>query len=180
MSAIYYLIQKFTQAIRSIYFKDVKIVGLENIPKSGPLIICGNHANQFIDPLMIASIVKRHVSYTMAASSFSKPVIGPLAKALKSIPVKRPEDHKIKGTGLVKMTSSTIIKGEGTKFIEETATLGVGWSILIKAKVIPVKSVIDDTTIEFAPNSEFDELINQENKFFVSLNLLYLLLLLTI
>ena len=69
------------------------------------MIICGNHANQFIDPMMIMSNLNRKVSFTMAASSYSKPVIGQVAKALKVIPVHRPEDHKKKSTGKITFES---------------------------------------------------------------------------
>lgn len=171
MSAIYYVIKKFAETIQNIYFKDVKVIGSENIPESGPLIICGNHANQFIDPIMIISSVQRQVSYTMAASSFSKPVIGQLAAALKSIPVKRPEDHKVKGTGLVKLISKTQIKGNGTKFVDESEKVGAGWSIMIGNKVIPIKTVVDNENLEIVENPEYDSLLTKgEEKFFVSVH----------
>ena len=80
----------------SFYFRKINIIGENNVPKDGPLIICGNHANQFVDAMMIISNVNRSVSFTMAASSYSKPVIGQIAKLLKVIPVHRPEDHKKK------------------------------------------------------------------------------------
>jgi len=66
------------------------------------LIICGNHANQFIDPMMIMANTTREITFTMAASSYSKPVIGQLAKAIRVIPVHRPEDHKKPGTGKIR------------------------------------------------------------------------------
>ena len=52
--------------------------------------------------MMIMSYCKRPISFTMAAVSFDKRVIGDAARALNAIPVKRPEDYKIKGKGKVK------------------------------------------------------------------------------
>ena len=46
----------------------------------------------------------------MAASSFSKPVVGQIASLLKCIPVHRPEDGKKKGTGKIKIESNTLLK----------------------------------------------------------------------
>ena len=60
--------------------------------------------------MMIMSNTDRHLSFTIAASSLSKPVIGQVAKALKSIPVARPEDHKVKGKGKLTFLSSTDIE----------------------------------------------------------------------
>ena len=56
---------------------------------------------------MIMANTKREISFTMAASSYSKPVVGQLAKALKVIPVHRPEDHKKLGTGKIRFESET-------------------------------------------------------------------------
>jgi 1-acyl-sn-glycerol-3-phosphate acyltransferase len=60
--------------------------------------------------MMIMSNVNRNVSFTMAASSYSKPVIGQLAKLLKVIPVHRPEDHKKKSAGKLVFESSKELK----------------------------------------------------------------------
>lgn len=169
MSSAYFILKKFCVAVKSLYFKDVHIIGLENIPLDGPLIICGNHANQFIDPIMIGSTANRHISFTIAASSFSKPVVGSMARAVKALPVKRAEDSKIKASGKIKFGSESQIKGINTKFIEETKSLGQGWSLLIKSKIVPVKKVIDAETLEIAANPEFSELVNGgEFNFFVS------------
>ena len=58
---------------------------------------------------MIISHCDREISFTMAASSFSKPVIGQFAKSLNVIPVARPEDSKKKGSGKVIFLSSTSV-----------------------------------------------------------------------
>lgn len=63
---------------------------------------------------MIMANVNRQVSFTMAASSYSKPVIGQVAKALKVIPVHRPEDHKKKSKGKIIFDSENELK---VKFI---------------------------------------------------------------
>lgn len=74
----------------------------------------------------------RQLSFTIAASSFGKPVIGPVAKALKSIPVSRPEDHKIKGKGKLVFISTKDIKGEdGVDFVKDTEKFKEGFSITV-------------------------------------------------
>jgi 1-acyl-sn-glycerol-3-phosphate acyltransferase len=37
----------------NVFFKEIKVIGTENIPKNETVIFCGNHANQFIDPCVI-------------------------------------------------------------------------------------------------------------------------------
>lgn len=56
---------------------------------------------------MIMANTQREVSFTMAASSYSKPVVGQIAKVMKVIPVHRPEDHKKQGTGKIRFESDT-------------------------------------------------------------------------
>jgi 1-acyl-sn-glycerol-3-phosphate acyltransferase len=60
--------------------------------------------------MMIMANCDREISFTMAASSFTKPVVGQIANLLKCIPVHRPEDGKKKGTGKIKIESNTILK----------------------------------------------------------------------
>jgi glycerol-3-phosphate O-acyltransferase/dihydroxyacetone phosphate acyltransferase len=167
MNLIYFIIRKFGQAIAAIYFKKVHVVGLNNIPKDGPVILCGNHANQFIDPILIASFTGRQLSFTIAASSFTKPVVGDLAKALKAIPVKRPEDSKVKGVGKIVISGSKLT-GKGTQFIEQGEKLGKGWSLLISNKTVVVKTVIDNENLEITQSDETNLLNDKELDYYVS------------
>jgi glycerol-3-phosphate O-acyltransferase/dihydroxyacetone phosphate acyltransferase len=32
-----------------LFFRDVTVIGEENVPKTGPVIVYGNHNNQFVD-----------------------------------------------------------------------------------------------------------------------------------
>lgn len=168
----YFYLKGFAKTVKSLYFKQVHVVGLENVPLNEPVILCGNHANQFIDPIMIASLVDREISFTIAASSFSKPVVGQMAKAVNAIPVKRPEDSKVKGSGNISFLNSTTIKGENTLFISETAKLATGWCIFFKNKMINIKKIVDDTTIEILENQDVKEFIGKSysnDKYFVRL-----------
>jgi glycerol-3-phosphate O-acyltransferase/dihydroxyacetone phosphate acyltransferase len=119
--------------------------------------------------MMIISNCDRDMSFTMAASSFSKPLVGHIAKALKAIPVVRPEDSKKKGTGKLRITSATEIKGKNTKFLEETANAfktGIA-SIAVGAKNFVIDKVIDDETILIKENREdYESMENKEYDFF--------------
>lgn len=177
MGLIYWCLKKFAQAIMSLYFRKIHVVGQSNIPENGPLIICGNHANQFIDALIIGSFVKNQLSFTIAASSFKKTVIGWMAKAVNAIPVKRPEDHKVKGAGKVKVISLTCVKGFKSEFMKAVD----GSSILVNNIIIQIVKVIDNENLEIKSVDGLVELINDtEYDYFVSntfiLNLIQLFL----
>lgn len=169
MSFLNYVVQKSSQIVKSIYFKNVLVLGRENIPLDGPIIICGNHANQFIDPILIAAIIDRDLSFTIAASSFSKPIVGQLAKLLKAIPVKRPEDGKVKGKGTI-IIKDNKIEGTNTEFLIQENNIGKGWSLLIGKTTVVISKIIDDLNLEIVKNKDLNELEqNKEYEYFVSL-----------
>jgi glycerol-3-phosphate O-acyltransferase/dihydroxyacetone phosphate acyltransferase len=81
------------------FFREIQVIGSENIPQNAALIIYGNHNNQFIDPLLIVSKVKREVKFITAAKvyftyhhhkSMRRAIIGHFGRALGGIPVERP------------------------------------------------------------------------------------------
>lgn len=159
MGFIYWVFKQFSSAILSLYFRKIHVVGRDNVPESGPIIFCGNHANQFVDPLLIGVNVDQELSFTIAASSFTKPIIGNAAKAVKAIPVKRPEDHKVKGQGKLRLEGNYII-GINTKFIEEGNKLGKGWSLMIKSTSVTVKTVVNEEKLEVIIPESLKELID--------------------
>ena len=101
---LYFAVKIFFHSILSIFFREVEVIGSKNIPAHGPVIFTINHANQFVDAVMVLSTCKRNVSYLMAEASYNRPVIGHIAYALGVVPVKRAQDDAKKGTGQIHMT----------------------------------------------------------------------------
>lgn len=169
MNPAYWVVKKLAQAVSALYFRRVHVIGRDNIPKEGPIIICCNHSNQFIDAVLLASYIDRRLSFTIAASSFSKPVIGSVARSIEAIPVKRPEDNKVKGIGKVMVKNDKII-GVNTQFVTQGDKIGKGWSIMIGSVSFSVKQIIDETNLSIAPNSEFNSENDKEYDYNVSFN----------
>jgi len=118
-SWVYKSLKLFLRQITGNYFRNIHVDHVENMPLSGPTILCCNHSNQFMDAMILISQCPRPLSFCFAASSFNKPIVGYLAKKINVIPVNRAEDLKKSGKGKVSMTSDIDIKGFGTKFISE-------------------------------------------------------------
>lgn len=103
--------------LRSVYFREVTVVGRENIPRTGAVVFYGNHQNQFIDALMMHSHCGRPVRFLMAEKSFHRPVIGTLGRIFNSVPVVRPQDVPlVDGDGKLVRTEGKLIVGAGTHF----------------------------------------------------------------
>lgn len=58
---VYRSVRVFLHSILSISFKSIEIVGLDNVPTEGPVIFTGNHANQFVDGLVVMMTSPRKV-----------------------------------------------------------------------------------------------------------------------
>ena len=76
-----------------VFFRRIEVVGLENIPQSGPVIFAANHPNGLVDPLFILCFAPRPVSFLAKAPLFRYPVIGWFARAIEAIPVYRRQDN---------------------------------------------------------------------------------------
>lgn len=70
--------------IRAIY--RVKVIGYENIPEEGPVIVACNHVS-YADPLLIGGVVKRPVNFVMHHKIFHIPVLKFIFKTGKAIPI---------------------------------------------------------------------------------------------
>ena len=168
-SVIYSALQIFLRQVTGNYFRNIEVSGLENMPMEGPTILCCNHSNQFMDAMLIIAQCPRPLSFCFAASSFSKPIIGYLAKKINVIPVYRAEDSKITGKGKIIMTSDREIQGFDTQFISEVKKnknfkLGIH-SILIQKKYkLIVEKVIDEEHITVRSDSNTFEILKKQGR----------------
>ncbi|GBG25294.1 Glycerol-3-phosphate O-acyltransferase 1 [Hondaea fermentalgiana] len=112
------VITSLSNFILGVFFSRVEIVNQEHIPDEGPVILYGNHFNQFVDAMCMMRAAQRPVSFIIAESSMHKPIIGTAAKMLEAVPVIRPQDRAKDGPGRIKHIDlkSRTIKGEDTAF----------------------------------------------------------------
>ena len=63
MAVAYYATRAFLQAIQTVFFNSVDVIGLQNVPLEGPVIFVGNHCNQFADGIMLVMNARRKVTF---------------------------------------------------------------------------------------------------------------------
>ncbi len=68
----------------------VEIKGLENIPKDGALIFCGNHRS-YLDPPLMVSTAKRDMKFLAKEELYNNKFLAFLGWVFEAIPVKRDE-----------------------------------------------------------------------------------------
>jgi glycerol-3-phosphate O-acyltransferase/dihydroxyacetone phosphate acyltransferase len=116
-----------------MFFRRIDVLNKSVMPSSGPVILVGNHANQFIDGMNLVASNERAISFMIAKKSYDRPYIGDVAKALCAVPVQRPQDIAVKGQGKIvrivvdEEKGTAVAHGEGTQF-----TKGVGGEQFVK------------------------------------------------
>ena len=85
--SLYWTVHK----VVGLFFKYIchwQVMGRENLPQSGPVIIISNHVGNW-DPLALAIAMNREVCYMAKQELFDIPLLGLIIKRLKAFPVKR-------------------------------------------------------------------------------------------
>lgn len=108
-------------AIRAAIFvlMRVEVVGRENMPLRGPLIVASNHLNN-ADPPLLASRMPRRLVYMAKDEMFQWPVMGFLTRLTGAFPVKRFEADigaLRKGTKVLESGQVLAMFPEGTRGI---------------------------------------------------------------
>ncbi|QKY71614.1 1-acyl-sn-glycerol-3-phosphate acyltransferase [Lentibacillus sp. CBA3610] len=66
----------------------IRVIGKENVPKSGPVIICSNHISN-LDPPVVGITSPRDIYFMAKGELFEKPILGKLLSGIHAFPVKR-------------------------------------------------------------------------------------------
>jgi 1-acyl-sn-glycerol-3-phosphate acyltransferase len=76
-------------ALMSLFLKR-EIIGLENVPRKGPLVVIMNHIN-FLDPILVSVAIPRDIAIMSKVENFSPEPLGAILRAYGSFPVHRGE-----------------------------------------------------------------------------------------
>ncbi len=74
------------------WFRGVETEGTDRIATDRPVLICANHANGFVDPVLIAATSPRPVRFLAKSTLWKVPGLGPLLALAGGLPVHRQQD----------------------------------------------------------------------------------------
>lgn len=132
-------------AVYGIYkpLYQVEVMGKENIPSDGGVLLCSNHISNF-DPIIVGMMASRPVHFMAKEELFNIPVLGKLMPHLNAFPVKRGMSDREalrKGLSILKEGKVMGLFPEGTR--SETGELGKGlagagfFALRTNAAVVP-------------------------------------------
>lgn len=76
----------FSRPLRWMF--RIRYEGSENMPVSGPVILCSNHRSD-IDPVLLGVVLPRNLFFMAKASLFKIPLFSRLIRSLGAFPVRR-------------------------------------------------------------------------------------------
>jgi 1-acyl-sn-glycerol-3-phosphate acyltransferase len=150
-------------------FYRLEMVGLENIPKQGGVLLCSNHINNF-DPPLVGIKIPRPVYFMAKEELFSVPVFGKVIKMCNAFPVKRgmsDRDALRKGLNILKEGNVLGLFPEGTR--SRTGELGKGLAgagffasrsnaVVIPCGIIGPYKIFQKIKVVYGKPIEMDEL----------------------
>jgi 1-acyl-sn-glycerol-3-phosphate acyltransferase len=143
MNPLYWLGWAFFRVFFAIYFRR-RIEGVENVPRTGPVLFASNHAS-FLDPPLVGSSLPRQIHYLARDTLFTFPLFGLILRKVNAVPV----DREGGGAAGLKAVLDTLNDGhamilfpEGTRTKDgslQAARSGIGLAVIkTSAAVVPV------------------------------------------
>jgi 1-acyl-sn-glycerol-3-phosphate acyltransferase len=83
----YWVLKAILVPILRFFFR-VRVEGIENVPKSGPVILASNHVS-FSDSIFLPMVLRRRVTFVAKAEYFEDPKTAWFFRAVGQIPIKR-------------------------------------------------------------------------------------------
>ncbi|TFJ93800.1 lysophospholipid acyltransferase family protein [Lentibacillus salicampi] len=132
-------------AVSAVFFPlfRIRVIGKENVPENGPVIICSNHISNF-DPPVVGITSPRDIYFMAKGELFEKPFLGKLLTGIHAFPVKRGMSDRNalrKGLKILEQGNTLGLFPEGTR--SKTGRLGKPlagagfFALRSKAAIIP-------------------------------------------
>lgn len=102
---------RFIAWIASRIVYRFKVVGDHHIPETGPAIIAANHVS-FVDAILLMATCPRPTTFLMDHRIFKTPLLGPLFKLAKAIPVASAKDDPVAYEAAMLAAEQTLRNGD--------------------------------------------------------------------
>lgn len=92
MTRTYRALARFISGLLWIFFRQVRVTGLENVPRSGGGLVVAWHPNALLDPGLILATMPRRIVFGARAGLFRVPLLATMMRAVGTVPIYRRRD----------------------------------------------------------------------------------------
>jgi len=92
MNRTYRAVVAFVRVLLHVFFRQVRVAGVETVPRGGGGLLVAWHPNALLDPGLILATLPRRVVFGARAGLFRVPLLGSLMRALGTVPLHRRRD----------------------------------------------------------------------------------------
>jgi 1-acyl-sn-glycerol-3-phosphate acyltransferase len=89
---IYYILKTILAFAARVYFKRIQVIGRENIPSKGPILLACNHPSAFMEGCLVAGFTRRPMHFIVRGDVFQLKWLKPLLNGTNQIPIFRFRD----------------------------------------------------------------------------------------
>lgn len=121
-----------------------KIIGAENVPRKGAVILAANHLSNW-DPVLVGVFLQRHLIYLAKEELFKVPILKTILNNVHAVPVRRGTSDRAAvktAIDMLKLNKCICMFPEGTRSKDGKLQKGAPGVALIAAKsnaaVVPV------------------------------------------
>ena len=121
----YALVRSLSRFLLRLFYARVEVVGAENVPSSGPLIVAANHHNSIVDAMLLLAMIPRRVRVLANAPLFRHFLIGPFLRAVGALPVHRRQEagsEAPRNEALFEATTAALVAGGAIAIFPEGRT----------------------------------------------------------
>ena len=81
-----------TKVVTHAFYRSVDVIGRERLPRGQPVLVVANHANGFVDPVVVSAVLGRLPRFMAKAALWKVPVARPFLALAGVLPVHRSSD----------------------------------------------------------------------------------------
>ena len=121
----YGLVRALSRLLLRLFYARTEVVGLENVPERGALIVAANHHNSIVDAMIGIAVIPRRLRILANAPLFRHPLIGPFLRMMGGLPVHRRKeagDDPSKNAALFEATTAALRSGGAILIFPEGVT----------------------------------------------------------
>lgn len=89
---VYAFLKVWANWVLRIYFRKVKVHGIENVPEDRALLIASNHPNGFLEPITMACLFPKPLHFLVRGDVFENPIARFWLEQTNQIPIFRFKD----------------------------------------------------------------------------------------